>query len=304
MESTASGTADPKSLVVDSEYVYRGVAVDSPYIDQLSASLRDLRKGAQQPQVWALGALRSVANSYKKTILGPWWITISMCFFIFGLSYLRTSLGGSDRFFSDAVAFVGAGFIGFSFISGAVTSAAGSFSSPQGVHATSALPLSTSIFRTVTANMLDFAHEAIVILLIIAVFGIRPSWRWLEVAPGIFLVMLFHFGLLLWLGPLVCRFRDVGPIVSMIQRIAIFLSPIFWSVDQVQASGRIEIAKWNPYTYFISAFRDPLLGLTYGVSVIPNPLVISLIISLANLVVGLLVFGYSFPRLTYWATAV
>lgn len=304
MKSTASGTASPKSLVVDSEYVYRGVSLDSPFIAQLSASLRDLYRGVQKPQVWALGALRSVTNAYKKTILGPWWITISMCFFVFGLSYLRISLGGSDRSFSDAVAFVGTGFIAFSFISGAVTSAAGSFSSPQGVHATSALPLSTSIFRTVTANVLDFAHEVLVIVLLIAAFGIRPSWRWLEVVPAIFLVMLFHFGLLLWLGPLVCRFRDVGPIVSMIQRMAIFLSPIFWSVDQVQASGRLELAKWNPYTYFISAFRDPLLGITHELGVIPNPLVISFIIALANLVVGLLIFGYSFPRLTYWATAV
>lgn len=289
--------------MVGSEYVYRGVAVDSPYLDQLSASFRDLRRGAQQPQVWALGALRSVTNAYKKTVLGPWWITISMCFFVFGLSYLRIALSGSGRSFSDAVAFVGTGFIAFSFISGAITSAAGIFSSPQGVHATSALPLSTSIFRTVTANVLDFAHEALVVVLLIAAFGVRPSWRWLEVVPAIFLVMLFHFGLLLWIGPLVCRFRDVGPIIAMIQRIAIFLSPIFWSVDQVQASGRLELAKWNPYTYFITAFRDPLLGVTYEVSVLPNALVISLIIALANLVVGLLVFGYSYPRLTYWATA-
>jgi ABC-type polysaccharide/polyol phosphate export permease len=226
-----------------------------------------------------------------------------MCFFVFGLSYLRIALSVSGRSFSDAVAFVGTGFIAFSFISGAVTSAARSFSSPQGVHATSALPLSTSIFRTVTANVLDFAHEALVVVLLIAAFGVRPSWRWLEVVPAIFLVMLFHFGLLLWLGPLVCRFRDVGPIIGMIQRIAIFLSPIFWSVDQVQTSGRLELAKWNPYTYFISAFRDPILGITHEISALPNPLAISLIIALANFVVGLLVFGYSYPRLTYWATA-
>lgn len=255
------------------------------------------------PQVWALGALRIVTNAYKKTILGPWWITISMCFFVFGLSYLRIALGGSGKSFSDAVAFVGTGFIAFSFVNGAISTAAGSFSSSQGVHATSALPISTSIFRTVTANTLDFAHEALVVVLLIAAFGVRPGWLWLEVIPAIATVMLFHFGLLLWLGPLVCRFRDVGPIVAMVQRIAIFLSPIFWSIEQVQASERLNLAKWNPYTYFISAFRDPLLGITHELSHLPSPLLISALLSLLNLLIGLVVFGYSYPRLTYWATS-
>lgn len=115
--------------------------------------------------------------------------------------------------------------------------------------------------------------------------------------------MLFHFGLLLWLGPLVCRYRDVGPIITMFQRIAIFLSPIFWSLDQVRASGRLNLAKWNPYTYFISAFRDPLLGITHELSHLPSPLLISALIALLNLIFGLVVFGYSYPRLTYWATS-
>ncbi len=288
--------------MVGSKYIYRGVAVDSPYSHQLSASLRDLRRGVQQPQVWALGALRSVTNAYKKTVLGPWWITVGMCFFVLGLSYLRIALGGAEQTLGGAIAFVAAGFIAFSLVSSAVTSAAGAFSSPQGVFASSALPLSTSIFQTITANLISFAHEALVVVLLMVAFGVRSSWRWLEVVPAILLIVLFHLGLLLWLGPLVCRFRDVGPIIGMFQRMAIFLSPIFWSVDQLQTSGRLELAKWNPYTYFISAFRDPLLGLTYELSVLSDPLVTSLVIVIANLVVGILVFGYSYPRLTYWAT--
>lgn len=303
VESAASQASTHKSRVVGSEYFYQGVAVHAPYLDQLSASFRDLHRAIQQPQVWALGAIRSVTTAYRKTVLGPWWITISMCFFIFGLSYLRISLGGSSKSFASAIPFVGTGFIAFSFVSGAVSSAAGSFSPQQGIHASSALPLSTSVFRIITANAIDFAHDALVVLLLIAAFGIRPSWRFLELIPAISLVMLFHLGLILWLGPLVCRFRDVRPMINMIQRIAIFLSPIFWSIDQVKASGRLELAKWNPYTYFISAFRDPLLGLTHEVSALPNPLVISLIIALANLAAGLLVFGYSYPRIAYWATA-
>lgn len=279
------------------------MSVHSPYFDQFRAAIRDIVKGAKQPQVWALGALRSVSNSYKKTVLGPWWITISMCFFVLGLSYLRISLGNSGSNLGDAISFVGAGFIAFSFIAGAINTAATIFSSTQGFYASSAVPLSTTIFRTVTANALDFVHEALVVVLLIATFGIRPSWRWIEIIPAILIVLLFHFGLILWLGPLVCRFRDVGPMVTVLQRLAIFLSPIFWSIEQVASSGRLELAKWNPYTFFISAFRDPLLGINHTVSHLPNPLLVALFIALANLAVGLLSFGYSYSRLPYWATS-
>jgi len=304
VEIAPNQSSSPKSLVVGSEYIYRGVAVDSPYFDQLSTSFRDIRRGIQQPQVWGLGALRGVTNAYRKTVLGPWWITISTCFFVLSLSYLRLALGGSDQGLRSAIAFVATGFIAFNFVSSAVTSAAGVFSSSQGVSATSALPTSTSMFQTITANTISFAHESLVIVLLIASFGVRSSWRWLEVVAAVCLVTLFHLGLLLWLGPLACRFRDLGPIIGAIQRIAIFLSPVFWSLDQVQTSGHFGLAKWNPYTYFISAFRDPLLGMTHEPYLSIDPLVGSLVIALANLFVGIIVYGYSFPRLTYWATAV
>jgi ABC-type polysaccharide/polyol phosphate export permease len=277
-----------------------GVPLDAPYSAQFFATIRDLRLGLQYPHVWALGAIRQITNAYKKTILGPWWITISMCWFVFGLSYLRIALRGSGRSWGEAVSFVGTGFIAFAFLSGAITSSATIFANQQGTNSSSSLPISISIFRVTLANVFDFLHEALVIVLLIAAFGIRPSWNWFQVLPAVITVIIFHLGLIMWLGPLVCRFRDVGPIVSMIQRIAIFLSPIFWSVDQIEQSGQFNLIKWNPYTYFISAFRDPMLNISHAS--IANPLIVSFIIAFTNLGLGLFVFSYSRSRLNFWAT--
>jgi ABC-type polysaccharide/polyol phosphate export permease len=280
--------------------IYIGVPLDAPYSAQFFATLRDLQLGLKFPHVWALGAIRQITNAYKKTILGPWWITISMCWFVFGLSYLRIALHGSGRSWGEAVSFVGTGFIAFTFLSGAITSSANIFSNQQGTSSSSSIPISISIFRVTLANVLDFLHEALVIVVLIAAFGIRPSWNWIQVLPAIVSVIVFHLGLIMWLGPLVCRFRDVGPIIGMIQRIAIFLSPIFWSVDQIEQSGQFNLIKWNPYTYFISAFRDPMLNISH-VS-IANPLIVSSAIAFINLGIGLLVFSYSRSRLNFWAT--
>jgi ABC-type polysaccharide/polyol phosphate export permease len=223
-----------------------------------------------------------------------------MCWFIFGLSYLRIALKGSDRSWGEAVSFVGTGYIAFAFLSGAITSSAAIFSGQQGPNSSSTLPISISIFRVTLANVLDFFHEALVIVVLIAAFGIRPSWNWIQVLPAIVSIIVFHIGLIMWLGPLVCRFRDVGPIVSMVQRIAIFLSPIFWSVDQIEQTDQFNLIKWNPYTYFLSAFRDPMLNISHAT--IANPLMVSFIIAFTSLSLGLLVFSYSRSRLNFWAT--
>lgn len=279
---------------------YIGVPLDAPYSAQFLATVRDLQNGLKYPHVWALGAIRQITNAYKKTILGPWWITISMCWFVFGLSYLRIALRGSGKSWGEAVSFVGTGFIAFSFLSGAITSSIAIFSGQHGPNSSSTLPVSISIFRVALANVLDFLHEALVIVVLIAAFGIRPSWIWFQIMPAIISVIIFHIGLIMWLGSLVCRYRDVGPIVNMIQRIAIFLSPIFWSVDQIEKSDHFNLIQWNPYTYFLSAFRDPMLNISHNS--ISNPLVVSFIIAFSNLGLGILVFSYSRSRLNFWAS--
>jgi ABC-2 type transport system permease protein/lipopolysaccharide transport system permease protein len=280
-------------------HVYHGASVGAPYRTHFIAAIEDLWHGFRLPQVWGLGALRAVTNSYKKTILGPWWIPISMCFFVFGLSYLRIALSGSGRSWGDSVTFVSTGFVAFGFVSGAVLSSGAIFSGSNGVSASSAMPLSVSIFRSISTNLLDFAHDAIVIVILILGFGIRPNWSWFQLVPAICAILIFHFGLILWLGPLVCRFRDVGPIISMFQRIAIFLSPIFWSVDEVNVE-KASLIKWNPYTYFITAFRSAILNTPH--KTIANPLMVSFAIAFFNLFLGLVVFSYSRARLNYWAT--
>jgi ABC-2 type transport system permease protein len=220
-----------------------------------------------------------------------------MCYFVFGLSYLRIALSGSGRSWAEAVAFVGTGFLSFGFVSGAVLSSSGIFT--LGLSASSTVPLSVSIFRCILSNFIDFAHESLVIVMLIAVFGIRPTWSWLQLVPAICAVLIFHIGLIMWLGPLVCRFRDVGPIISMVQRIAIFLTPIFWSVDEVNTE-KASLIKWNPYTYFVTAFRSPILNTPH--KSIANPLMVSFAIAFFSLILGLIVFGYSRARLNYWAT--
>jgi ABC-type polysaccharide/polyol phosphate export permease len=84
-------------------------------------------------------------------------------------------------------------------------------------------------------------------------------------------------------------------------RLMFFLTPIFWSIDQLETTGRAWLAWFNPFTYQLLAFRDPILGTTHPGAPI-SPLLMSAIIAGVNLVLGIFVFASTRTRIPYWAS--
>ena len=61
------------------------------------------------------------------------------------------------------------------------------------------------------------------------------------------------------LGAACARFRDIQQLVGTLLQISLFLTPIFWSPDQL--SGRTALlAALNPMYHLIAIIREPLLG--------------------------------------------
>ena len=277
------------------------VSVDAPYSQQLNAAWADIKRSWKERNSWMLAAVRALGNRYKRTYLGPWWITLTSLLFVFGLSQLRIGLTGGDL--GDSLSYVGLGFIIFGLIIGGLQSGASVFAGGGDTMLTSRLPLSSLILKSNFQQVLDFLHDAVAILVIIIVFDIAFSWRWIESLLAVVLIVLSSVGIGMWLGPLANRFRDIGPLVSALTRILFFLTPIFWSIDMVSENGREYLAWYNPLTYQLLAFRDPILGSTHTPPIGISPLGITAILAIVNLVFGFIVFSKYRTKQVYWATA-
>lgn len=258
--------------------------------------LSDLACAWRQRQQWWMASLVAVGTRYRQTILGPWWTTLMTLAFVVGLAVLRVALGGGDL--GQAIPYVGLGFVIFGLISGGVSAASSVFQSSGARLSSVARPLSFYVFRTQSTQALNFAHDAVTILVIVLVFAIPFSLLWAQSALVVALIVLGAVGTSWWLGPAVARFADMGPVVSVLMRLAFFLTPIFWSIDEI-AEGRGAWAWWNPFTYLVLAFRDPILGTTHPGAPI-DPLLFTALWALLNLVVGLLVFSLAVKRVPYW----
>jgi ABC-type polysaccharide/polyol phosphate export permease len=254
----------------------------------------DIRAGLTRWPVWWTLSWQRIRSQYRRTYLGPWWITVQQVVFVAGLSLLFGFLLKQDL--QTFVPYVTIGFISFSWMTGMITGGATSITANGATIQTAPGPLSTFALANFASNTIQFAHNAIVIVLVIVIFQVPLTWTVVIVPVALALIALNGIAGGLWLGPLVARFRDVGQIVNSLVQVLFFFTPIFWVTTDLSKSQLAVIAGWNPLAYFLELLRAPLLGQTPTTAVVIG----ACGFTIANCLIAVVYFGHSRDRLAYW----
>jgi ABC-type polysaccharide/polyol phosphate export permease len=161
---------------------------------------------------------------------------------------------------------------------------------------TSTGPLSSYPLSTFANATIQFAHNCVVIVFVVVVFQGYIAWTIVVVPLALAVMCVNGIAVGMWLGPVVARYRDVGPIISSIVSVLFFFTPIFWVPGQLTAAQVAGLAGWNPFAYLLEFLRAPILGewpreiVWIGVA----------IITVLNVAAGLVHFGRTRDRLAYW----
>jgi ABC-type polysaccharide/polyol phosphate export permease len=110
----------------------------------------------------------------------------------------------------------------------------------------------------VARNVVIFAHNLVVVLVLMLYFQTPPTPALAMVIPGFFVVTLLGFFAAQVLAPLCLRFRDISQIIANGVQLAFFVTPIIWPPNQGRVSELIVHA--NPFFHLIELVRAPLLG--------------------------------------------
>lgn len=276
-------------------FVWRGYApLDAQRRIRLLAAAGDLAEGMRRWHSWTYLAVESVKNQYRRTVIGPWWLTIQTAAYVAGLAVLFGTIFHQPL--REFVPYVAAGFIVFSLLSGLTRQAADIFVNQASVLKSTRQPLSMLVFQAVTVELLLFFHN-LLILLVFLLFGLIPmTFSLLLVLPGLLCIILNGVSLGLWLGPVVARFRDVGPFVSSVLQSMAFFTPIFWKPETIPEGSRALLVGWNPFAYLLAIFRDPLLGNSINLMTYVG----AGILTIANISLAITVFSRQRSRLPYW----
>jgi lipopolysaccharide transport system permease protein len=116
------------------------------------------------------------------------------------------------------------------------------------------LPISATV-----SGLIDFGISFIFLLVMMAWYGIMPTWSALLLPCFILLTMLTALSVGLWLSVINVRFRDVAQATSFVIQIWLFASPVAYPVSVVPEKWRA-LNSLNPMVGVIEGFRWALLG--------------------------------------------
>lgn len=221
-----------------------------------SLAAKDLVEGLRRWRLWGLMGWQDIRQRYRRSVLGPFWLTLSMGVLVGSLGLLYGAL--FKQAIDDYLPFLALGFLAWSLIAGTVNEGCTAFTDSEPLIKQMRLPFSTHVYRVAWRNLIIFAHNFVVYLVVAILFGIWPGAAALLLLPGLALVTLNAVWVGLLFGMICARFRDVPQIVTSLMQVAFFLTPIIWKPEML--GRRIGFAEANPFYHFVELIRAPLLG--------------------------------------------
>ncbi|WP_456566446.1 galactan export ABC transporter permease subunit Wzm/RfbD [Blastococcus sp. SYSU D00695] len=272
----------------------------APPPTSLARTFSDLVSGWRQRELWGHLGWQDIRQRYRRSLLGPLWITISMAVTAVALGILYSGLFGNP--IEKQLPYVLVGMIVWGFIAGCVNEGAEVFIANEGLIKHLPSPLSVHVYRLVWRQILFFAHNMIVYAIMLLIFPQPMSWTVVYVLPAFGLLVLNGAWVALLAGIVSTRFRDLTPITQSVVQLMFFLTPIVWIYGDLLNSPnpavaeRARLAEFNPFLHFIEIVRAPLLGADQQV----RHWVVVLVITVVGWVLALLVMRRYRARVAYW----
>jgi len=261
-------------------------------MQQIRLAASDLIEGLRAWVVWGLLGWQDVRQRYRRSLLGPLWLTLSLGVMVGGLGYVYGDLFKTP--IDSYLPFLTGGFVAWGLISTLITESCTVFVAAEGYIRQLRLPFSLHVFRLIWRNLIIFFHNALVFVVVAIVFKIVPNWGLLWLIPGLFIILFNAFWVGLVLGALCARFRDIPQIVSSLIQVVFFMTPIMWKPELL--ANRPVFVHENPFFHFVELVRAPLLGEAIG----RDTWVITIGFGLIGSVLAFLFFARARRRIAYW----
>ncbi len=227
-------------------------------VSDTSAILRNIRSSWRV--LWALTIIET-RRKYAGSVLGLLWYPAysalllgCYCFLYLVVFKMRFKELGSYQY----VLFVFSGLIPYLGFSEAVATSTSSVRQNLSVLRNAVFP---SEFLPVKGGcaalfgLLRSLARLVVMVLPTAFFG----WHLLYLPVAIAALFIFCLGIAWMLSAIAVVLPDIAQIVNIVLMLAMFISPVGYSIDMVPARVRF-LVYMNPLTYLIEAFRYAILG--------------------------------------------
>lgn len=218
----------------------------------------DVVEGLSQIRLSLFLAKADIRQRYRRSSLGPFWITISTGVMIacIGLIFGKLFKSPMDEFFP----FLASGLIIWAFVSQCISESTTVFVAAEPVIKQLPLPLSLHVLRMVLRNFFIFLHNIIIIPIVLLFVHRAVNWNILFLFPGITLLLVNLVWISLILGIVCARYRDMSQIVASVLQVFFYVTPIIWLPSLLPARSSVMLIDPNPLYHLIELVRAPLMG--------------------------------------------
>jgi len=239
---------------------------------------------------WLKLGFLDIKNKYRRTFLGPIWVTGTVAVIIFAVGPLYGVI--FDRPIDTYLLHLATGMTFWLFLSSTISELSTSFIENANIIKNSNKPVYIFLFRIISRNTIILLHNIILPILIAAYYGYL-SINILLLVPVIIILVLFLCIVALPISLLSTRFRDLIPLIQNILQLFFFITPIFWVAGTKM--DRFSFLYLNPFDYFISLARMPFYS-TY------NPITLYVLIVFMVIFYTISIFLYKkySTKISYW----
>jgi lipopolysaccharide transport system permease protein len=205
-------------------------------------------------QVW-----RDVKVRYKQTVIGAGWAILQPAMSVALFTMVFGNLGKIPSDGMPYAVFVYTALLPWTYFSQALSRSGTSLVGNANLITKVYFPRLLIPVASVIAPAVDFLFAFVVLLGLIAWFGIVPTWGALALPLFFVLAMITALAIGLWLAPLNARYRDVGHTIPFLTQFWMFASPVVYPVSMIPEPWRL-VYSLNPMVGVIEGFRWALLG--------------------------------------------
>lgn len=241
---------------------------------QVIKALQDFKGAFTHWQVWVMLGWQDIRLRYRRSMLGPFWLTISMAVTIYTMGFLYGHLFKMEL--QTYFPYLATGILSWNLLSTILIESTDIFTQSESYIKQVKLPYFTYVFRMVFRNFVIFLHNFMAFIPLIFIFHITVSWHSLIVLPALLLVAFnaaVYGAIIAIIGT---RYRDIAPIIISLIQVIFFLTPIMWMPNLLPERYQFAV-HYNPFAQFINLLRYPLLGQPVPADIINMVVIFSLL---------------------------
>ncbi|MFK8115158.1 MAG: ABC transporter permease [Rubripirellula sp.] len=201
---------------------------------------------------------RDIKVRYKQTLLGASWAIIQPLFTMLVFSLFFGKLAGIPSDDIPYPIFAFAALVPWTFFASSLSQSSNSLVQGSNLIKKVYFPRLALPISSVLAGIVDFFLAFCVLMIMMAMYGIAPTWRVIVLPFLLLLAFITALGVGLWLSAMNVRYRDVRYAVPFLIQFWMFATPIAYPSSMLSEPWRT-VYGINPMVGVVEGFRWALL---------------------------------------------